>query len=234
MRRLAATLLLDLKLQLRNGFYYAVAFVLACWFVVLNRLPAVDWGYVLPVVVLGNLAMVSFYFVAGLVLLEKGEGTLEAQVVTPLSYWEYLTSKTVTLAALSLIEQMIIVWSAHGTGFSVVALIAGITLASTLYTLIGFLLVARYRSINEFLFPSVLFTLVFALPMLHYFGIWDTWLLYLHPLKAPLELLDAAFRPIPGWKWAYGLLYSAAWVGLLLVAGRHAFDRFIVEREGNR
>ena len=39
MHRLAATVRLDLRLQMRNGFYYAVAFVLACWFVVLTRLP---------------------------------------------------------------------------------------------------------------------------------------------------------------------------------------------------
>ena len=65
----------------------------------------------LPAVVFGNLVAVNFYFMAGLILLGKGEGTLEAQVVTPLAYWEYLVSKTVTLAALSLVEQFVIVCS---------------------------------------------------------------------------------------------------------------------------
>ena len=232
MHRLAATVRLDLRLQLRNGFYYAVAFVLACWFLLLTRLPAIDWGYVLPAVVFGNLVMVNFYFVAGLVLLEKGEGTLEAQVVTPLADWEYLASKTATLTALSLVEQVVIVWSAHGGGFAVGPLVAGIVLAAILYTLAGFLLIARYRSINEFMFPSVLFTAVLSLPMLHYFGLWDTWVLYLHPLTAPLVLLAGAFQPIPSWQWAYGLLYSAAWAGVLLLAARRAFDRYIVAREG--
>ena len=232
MYRLAATVRLDLRLQLRNGFYYAVAFVLACWFLLLTRLPAIDWGYVLPAVVFGNLVMVNFYFVAGLVLLEKGEGTLEAQVVTPLADWEYLASKTATLTALSLVEQVVIVWSAHGGGFAVGPLVAGIVLAAILYTLAGFLLIARYRSINEFMFPSVLFTAVLSLPMLHYFGLWDTGLLYLHPLTAPLVLLAGAFRPIPSWQWAYGLLYSGAWAGVLLLAARRAFDRYIVAREG--
>ena len=234
MHRLAATVRLDLRLQMRNGFYYAVTFVLACWFVVLTRLPAIDWGCVLPAVVFGNLVMVNFYFVVGLVLLEKGEGTLEAQVVTPLADWEYLASKTLTLAALSVVEQVVIVWSAYGGGFAAGPLVAGVVLAGVLYTLTGFLLVARYRSINEFMFPSVLFTTVLSLPMLHYFGLWDTWLLYLHPFTAPLVLLGGAFRPIAPWAWAYGVLYSAAWAGLLLLAGRRAFDRFIVAREGVR
>ena len=234
MHRLAATIRLDLRLQWRNGFHYVVAFVLACWFVLLTRLPAIDWGYVLPAVVFGNLVMVNFYFIAGLVLLEKGEGTLEAQVVTPLADWEYLASKTGTLTALSLVEQVVIVWSAHGGGFAVGPLVAGIVLAAVLYTLVGFLLIARYRSINEYMFPSVLFTAVLSLPMLHYFGLWDTWLLHLHPFTAPLVLLAGAFRPIPPWHWAYGVLYSAAWIGVLLVAARRTFDRFIVAREGGR
>ena len=234
MHALAATLSLDFRLQARNGFYYAVAFVLVCWFVLLTLLPAIDWGYVLPAVVFGNLVMVNFYFVAGLVLLEKGEGTLEAQVVTPLADWEYLASKTATLTALSLVEQVVIVWSAHGGGFAGGPLVAGIVLAAVLYTLVGFLLIARYRSINEFMFPSILFTAVLSLPMLHYFGLWDTWLLYLHPLTAPLVLLKGAFGPVPSWQWAYGLLYSAAWAGLLLLAARRTFDRFIVAREGGR
>ena len=226
---------LDLRLQMRNGFCY-----------------------LLPAVVFGNLVMVNFYFVAGLVLLEKGEGTLEAQVVTPLADWEYLASKTLTLAALSVVEQVVIVWSAYGGGFAAGPLVAGIVLAGVLYTLTGFLLVARYRSINQFMFPSVLFTVVFSLQMLHYFGLWDTWLLHLHPFTAPivlltvfvlqdagelgnlhpftapLVLLSGAFRAIAPWEWAYGVLYSAAWAGLLLLAGRRAFDRFIVAREGAR
>ena len=234
MRALAATVRLDFRLQVRNGFYYAVAFVLACWFVLLTFLPPIDWGYVLPAVVFGNLVMVNFYFVAGLVLLEKGEGTLEAQVVTPLADWQYLASKAATLTALSLVEQVVIVWSAYGGGFHGGPLAAGIVLAAILYTLTGFVLVARYRSINEFLFPSVVFTTVLSLPLLHYFELWDTWLLYLHPFTAPLVLLAGAFRPIPAWQVVYAVLYGAAWAGLLLLAARRAFDRYIVAREGSR
>ena len=225
---------LDLRLQVRNGFYHAVAFVLLCWLVLLTQLPELDWGYLLPAVVFGNLVMVNFYFVAGVVLLEKGEGTLHAQVVTPLSSWEYLISKTVTLAGLALIEQVAIVWSAHGGGFAGLPLASGTVLAAVLYTLAGFVLVARYPSINEYLFPSVLFVMVLSLPLLHYFDLWDTWLLYFHPLRAPLALLAGAFGPIPLWQYAYGVLYSLLWAALLLVASRRSLDRFVVNDGGGR
>ena len=232
MRRLAANLRLDFRLQVRNGFYHAVAFVLVCWFVALAFLPAVDWAYVLPVFVFGNLLMVNFYFIAGLFLLERAEGTLAAQAVTPLSGWEYLSSKALTLAALSVVEQVVIVWSAHGAGFSAAPLLGGVLLASFLYALVGFLAVARYRTINEYLMPSVLYTLVLALPAFGYLGIWDSWVLYLHPFSAPIVLLAGAFGPIPDWQWAYGVLFGLAWVGLLLVACRRVFDRQVVAADG--
>ena len=234
MRSLGATIRLDLRLQVRNGFYHAVAFVLVCWLVLLTQLPEVDWGYILPAVVYGNLVMVNFYFVAGLVLLEKAEGTLEAQVVTPLSSWEYLASKAVTLAGLALVEQVAIVWAAYGAGFAVLPLAIGTLLAAIVYTLVGFLIVSRYQSINEYLFPSVLFVTVLSLPLLHYFDLWDTWLLFVHPLSAPLALLAGAFGPIPPWQYVYGVLYALLWVGLLLAVSRRSFERLVVKHEGDR
>lgn len=232
MRRLIATIGLDVRQQQNNGFYYAVAFVLVCWFVILTQLPDVDWGYLLPPIVFGNLTTVNFYFIAGLVLLEKAEGTLEAQVVTPLLDWEYLVSKTLTLAGLSLVEQLIIVTSAYGFGFRIGPLVAGTVLAGVLYTLTGFILAARYDSINEYLFPSVLYVLVLSLPLLHYFELWSGWLPYLHPFTAPLVLMKGAFEPIPAWQWSYGVLYSTLWAGLLLWIDRRVFARFVIAGEG--
>lgn len=233
MRRLAATLWLDLRLQQKNGFYYAVGFLLACWFIVLSQLPDVDWRYVMPPLVFGNLATVNFYFIAGLVLLEKGEGTLEAQIVTPLLDWEYLASKTVTLVALSLVEQFVIAVSAVGLGFGLVTFAVGVALAGALYTLTGFVLAVRYGSINEYLFPSVLYLLALSVPMVYYFELSTSWLLLVHPLTAPLLLLKAAFVPIPSWQWAYGVGYSLLWIALLVQLDRWGFDRFIVAREGS-
>ena len=71
-----------------------------------------------------------------------------------------------------------------------------------------------------------------SLPLLHYFDIWDTWLLHLHPLQAPLVLPKAAFVPIEPWQWVYGVLYSILWIVVLLHFDRRVFDRFIIAREG--
>ncbi len=230
MRRLFASLRCDLRLQYRNGFYYAAAFVVGVWVLMVQRLPALDWGVLLPVVILNNLLISTFYFLGGLVLLEKGEGTLEAQVVTPLRTGEYLASKVITLTLLSLVENLILVGALVGREFRVLPLTAGTLLAGAIFCLLGFLAVARYDSINEYLLPSMLYTTVLLLPLFPYFGIGESPLVYLHPVQAPLVLLQGAFRPVPALEMVYGVLYAALWIGVLYLASRRAFLRFIITR----
>ena len=234
MRRLMATMRCDVRLQLRNGFYYAAAFILACWCVVLTQLPAIDWAWLLPAFVFGNLMMGSFYFIGGMVLLEKGEGTLEAQVVTPLGTGKYLISKVATLTALSLVENLLLVAFAVGMQFAVVPMTLGIVLASALYALVGFVAVAHYDSINEYIMPSIAYVLLLSIPYLHYFRIWESPRLYLHPMQAPLLLMEAAFRPVQAWVWAYGIAYPVVATLVAFWWSRQTFDRFVVPRQGAR
>lgn len=232
MNRLAASVRCDVRLQVRNGFYWAVAFVLCIFAILIGRLPEFDWAPVLPPLVLGNLAMATFYFIAGLVLLEKGEGTLEAQVVTPLRPREYLISKLATLTGLSVVENLLIAVLAHGTRFHWPAMILGIVMASALYCLLGFVVVSRYDGVNEFLFPSMLWTTLVMLPVLHYIGLWPGGWMYLHPFQAPLVMLKAAFFPIETWQWVYALGYSALWVWVGFAWSRRSFRRFVAASAG--
>lgn len=234
MRRLLAAMACDVRLQYRSGFYAAAGLVAAALVLLLRWVPGPYVGWLMPALVLTNMQVNTFYFIGGLVLLEKGEGSLEALVVTPLRRGEYLASKVLTLAFMSLAEALAIVALGYGLGFNVVALAAGVALTAALYCLYGFLVVARYDSINEYLFPSMVYTSVLSLPLLDYFGIWETPLVYLHPVQAPLVLLEAAFRPVAAWEVAYGVLYGGLWVGTMGVLAVRAFGRFVVAREGVR
>ena len=226
MKRLLATVRCDVTLQLRHGFYYATAFVLICCVVLVSRIPSVDLSWLLPALLFGNLLLNTFYFIGGLILLEKSEGTLEAQVITPLRTWEYLVSKVGTLTLLGLVENTVIVMLLVGLGFNL------LPLAAALYCLAGVIAVVRYHSINEYLMPSVLYTSLLLTPLLPYLAQWDTWLIYLHPLQATLLLAQSAFHPAPRWQAIYGVLYSTLWIGLLAHFSRRAFVRFIVAGAG--
>jgi len=232
--RLVATMGWDVRLQVRNGFYYAAGFV-ALFMVLLLLWPGrEDLAWILPFVVFSNLMINTFYFFSGLVLLEKREGTLEAQVVTPLRTWEYLGSKLVTLSALALAENLAITVFAYGFGFRILPFVLGMMLAAVICCLVGFALVARYDSINEFLMPSFLVTAALSVPLLPYFGFLEGWWHYLHPLMGPLVLLEAAFESVPPWEQVYGVVYPLACVVPIFLWSRREFRRFIVSSEGTR
>jgi fluoroquinolone transport system permease protein len=232
MRRLFTTMRCDVISQARYGFYIATAFVLVVCAVAISRLPALNLRWLLPPFVLGNLLMTAFYFIGGLILLEKSEGVLDAQAVTPLRTWEYLASKICTLTLLGLIENLVFVILFVGFRFSLPQFSAGVLLTSALYCLAGVMVVVRYDSINQYLMPSALYTALLSAPLAPYFIGWDHWLLYLHPVHAALLLTQSAFQTAPGWLIAYGILYPTLWIGLLATFSLHAFQRFIIAEAG--
>ena len=233
MRRLVSTIGLDIRLQVRNGFYYAAGFVAVFWAVALSRLSPGNVSPWIPVFILSNLLINGYYFMAGLMLLEKAEGTLTAQSVSPLRAWEYLTSKVLTLILVSSMETLVIVVFGYGRGFSPIGLFLGVMFSVGFFALAGFLVVIRYDSVNEFLFPSFLFTLFFVPPFLSYFGLIETGLIYLHPIQGSLLLTQAAFQRIESWKYVYALLSSLVWIGVAFSLSRKAFARFVVATEGD-
>jgi fluoroquinolone transport system permease protein len=235
MKRLLATIRCDLRMQQRNGFYYASAFVAAVYALGLGQLHAsgarLNLAWLLPAVVLNNLMITSFYFIGALVLLEKTEGTLTAQVVSPLRQGEYIAAKVITLTALALVYNLIVIALVVGSQFGALALIGGIGIAAALMVMAGFVAVARYESVNEFLLPSLPYAAGLMLPLAYMFG-WDSPLLYLHPLQGPMLLLRAAFAPAAAWQIAYAALASALWLGIGAWLCRRSFQRFVIGRAG--
>jgi fluoroquinolone transport system permease protein len=232
--RFVATMRNDVRLQLRYGFYVAGAFVAAIWIAILSQLPPDGVRVALPAFLFLNGLTTTFFFVAGLVLFEKGEGVLEALVVTPLREDEYLAAKVTTLTLLATIEGVAIVLLGWGTDLHLTPIVLGSLVVGVLYTLFGFLVVFRYDSINEFLLPGSLFMGVVQLPVVSSFGVWDAPYFWLWPTKGALLLFQAGFAPLGASEWAYALLYSGLWIAVLVGLVRRAFRRFVVRGEGVR
>lgn len=231
MTRLQTAVRWDMRLQFRNGFYYAAAFIAVIMTIILGQFPKTGLPTVLPVFVLGNMTIGTFYFMAGLVLLEKGDGVLEGLVVTPLRQSEYLAAKLTSLTLLAIGENVLIVTAVFGFDYNAILLVLGIGLTACFNILFGFIAVARYDSINRFIMPSVLMTTALALPLVDYLGFWQSPLIYLHPVQAVLLLLKGAFLPIAAWQMVYGVLYAGLWIGLLFKASQHVFYRFIILKQ---
>jgi fluoroquinolone transport system permease protein len=224
MTGLAATLGTDVRVQFRNGFYLATAFVVACSVVLLRWLPPEVAALLLPVVVLENIVVNTFYFVSALLLLERGEGTFAAQSVTPLGADAYLASKVLTLTALSLVESLLIATAVAGIDGRLVVMCLGIVLAAVLFCLSGVALIVNYESINEFIMPSVLYTAVLSLPLLGYFGVGAREWYLPHPIQGPLELMRIQTPSTPGGL-AYAIGYPLLWIVPVSLWSRRALRR---------
>ena len=236
MMRLVSTIRWDVQLQLRNGFYYAAAFVAIIFILILSQVEMTQetLALLLPFILVQNIAMNTFYFLAGLVLLEKRENTLEGLIVTPLRQDEYLASKLITLIALSILETTTVVVIIYGFGFNLFWWLIAVIFMGTFFGLVGFIIVARYDSINSFLLPSVLITMFLTIPFVDYFGLWESWIIYLHPFQAQLLLLRAAFEPLATWKIIYAVLYGILWIAIVYVWSKRVFYRFVILKEGVR
>jgi fluoroquinolone transport system permease protein len=224
MSRLAATIRTDTRVQFRNGFYFATAFVVVFSILLLRWLPAEAAMLILPVVILENVLVNTFYFVSGLLLLERVEGTFVAQSVTPLRDDEYLVSKLGTLTVLSLVESLLIAAAVFGIGAWLIAMAVGIALAAVLFCLAGVALVVRYDSINTFLMPSVLYTSLLSLPILGVFGFGSPHWYLPHPIEGPLSLMQIGVPQTAG-RIAYAIGYPLLWMVPVYLWSRRALCR---------
>lgn len=223
--RLAAALSNDVRLQLRSGLYSVSALMIVIWGGLLLPLRGVlTTPALLPALVLINLIVTTFYFMAALVLFEKGEGVLEALVVTPMRSLEYLVSKALSLTVLATAETLLIAAVLFRQDVQWPRIMIGSLLLGVLYACAGFVMVVRYESINQFLMPSSVVVTLLLLPLLSHFGFVAEWVaewpMALHPAEPAMRWMRGGGAvPLGG-----ALFWCVA--GLLLA--QRAFQRFVV------
>src|SRR2546430_790963 len=145
---------------------------------------------------------------------------------------EYLLAKMLSLMLLALLEGTLLAILINGFNFNPLPWFAGLLLLSGFYTLLGFAVIARYRSLNESLLPSALVVAVLVSPILNHFGLWRSFIFYLHPVQPALILLRWAFMPVAPWEIVYGLLGSLFWLAVAFAIAHRVFNRAIVQTAG--
>jgi hypothetical protein len=217
----------ELRLQLRYGMGYAAAFVALTWSLLLWAIPAHMHELIVPIALEFDAAIFGFYLMTGLMFLEKSDRTLSALSVTPLGGSRYLAAKVATITTQALVASIVIVLVAYDGAVSWAPLILGVCLQSAMTMLAGFATAARFRSINEYFLPSSVVLLITQLPLLDYFGIWSSPLLYVVPTQAPLVLLKGALTGLQPWQLAYGIGYGLVGCAATFHWANRTFKRFI-------
>ncbi len=232
MSRLSNTLRLDSMLQARYKVYLiVVGTAFALGLALRSVVTPEQLNFFMPVLVMYGVSLSTVFLVGVLLLLERGEGTLDVVMVSPLRPSEYLASKLITLAALALVESAVMAVVAYGLGFSFGWLVLAVVMRASMGVAVGVAVGVRYRSITHFLLPGILASLAFDLPNFWYFEIWPSQLFYLWPSMPPLLLAKNAFLPVDSLQLVYAFAYGALVVGAALYWASRSIDRFVVRGE---
>lgn len=173
--RLTTLLALDARLQLRYGIYYAYAVAVAFYVVVLVWLGPFLPPQAVALIIYSDPAVLGFFFLGGLMMLEKAEAARSALAMTPVSAADYVWSKTLTLTAVAVVAVAIIGGLAPGKANWPV-LTAATVLTSIQFIGIGVPIALKFRTVTGYLIGSGGLLLPVVLP-------------------AGLALLD----PMPAW-----------------------------------
>ncbi|MBO0676957.1 ABC transporter permease [Mycolicibacterium sp. S2-37] len=234
MRRMVCALRTELVLQNRQRFLHAALFSGLIWLVVLLPMPVGLRRAAEPYVLLGDIAIIGFFFIGGSVFFEKQERTLSALLSTPLRFREYLTAKLVVLCGLSVTVALIVVTVAHGVHYRPVPMVAGVVLGTLLMLLTGFITSLPFASVSDWFLTATLPIAVLNLPVLHYSGLWPNPVLYLIPTQGPLMLLGTAFGQVDpaAWQLIYAVGYPLVCLPVLLWVAKSMFVRHVVQKAG--
>jgi hypothetical protein len=204
-------------IQARNGFYWASAFVAVAMSALVAALPNAVRGqpdvWVAPLVIM-NLQITTFFFVTGLILLDRDEGTLTALGASPLSAGQYLAAQVTTLTVLAAAETVVIIWIGFGLGGSWFLILPGIALLGVIYTGFGAVIAARYESVNALLLPASVVITLLLFPLLPHFGLAARPMFLAFPTEPVLTMIRAAYRPAGAGDLGFGIIGSVVWAAI--------------------
>ena len=241
MKRFMMVVFTDVRVQVRNNLYNIGIVVSLIVAVGLSQLVFPSQLFsVVPALLLMMIGATTMLYVGGMIMFEKEEGTLKANIVSPVTAANYLCSKIITLTALALLESAIIIGGAliimsranEIVVPNILMLVSGVITIGILYTLVGIILIVRYNKITDYLIPMALVILILQLPFLYYFGLVEQSGLLIIPTSAPTMLMQGAFIELTGGQWIYALGYSALVIITFAYWASRSFNNNIINKVG--
>ncbi len=186
----------DVRFQFKQGFYLVYIILTLFYMILLGKLPTEWKSIVVPLVLYSDPAMVGFFFIGALVMLEKVQGVTQYVVVTPLRSVEYLLAKALSLTVLALAATFLITITVYDQPLNWFLLIVGVTLTSFFFVLYGFAVAAACTTMNQYFIRMIPFLLLIVLPCFSMIGFPYSWVFNIFPSVAGLKLVYGAFNGI--------------------------------------
>ena len=182
---------------------------------------------VIVLLVFSDPVMMGFIFIGAIVLLEKDAGTFQALIVNPLKTWQYLISKAICLTFLALPVVFAIMAVSVAPVGNLFSLIAGVLLTSVFFVFIGFSGAARVSTFNQYIIVVPVLLLPLCLPLLTLVMGRHSFLWYLVPTQAALDLMLRSFGPIQGIPTILLTAYLSLWILAAYIIAEYSFNKYI-------
>lgn len=203
-----------------------ISFIIAAIYIaILLLLPILQTDMITTLFVFLDPTAMGFIFIGVMILFEKGDNTLEAQVVTPMRTEHYLWSKAIALLIPAIICSTAIAMSTQGLNFNPVTFYFSLVLTSLIFTFIGIAGVMWVDTFNQYIIVIPMITAPTSLPLLNYFNLTDWDLLYIIPTQATLNLLSDSFSGSYHLSHLLDIAYLALWTYLSYRFAKRQFEK---------
>jgi fluoroquinolone transport system permease protein len=140
-----------MRYQFKYGFYFLYVIVSAAYIAILLMLPAEIRRQGTAVIIWSDPAALGFFFIGGILLLEKGEGLHSYFSIVPVTTGEYILAKVLSLSIISTLVGLAIASFALRGQIDYLLLTLGLLAGSALFTLFGLAVGSMARSVNHYL-----------------------------------------------------------------------------------
>jgi fluoroquinolone transport system permease protein len=224
----------DMIAHFRNGIFIVYALISLIYIVVIRMASNGIKDDLSILILFSDPSFIGFFFIGAIILSEKLHKTMENLFITPLRVSEYIVSKTISLSFITVISSFAIVFFSYGLNFNPLLLFLGVLLSSFMFTLVGIALAVWVKSLNMYLWVSPLYVIIAFIPLLKFFGLYETPLFYIIPGEASLILIEAAFKDIELWKLLYAFSAQILMIIIVFQWARKAFYKHIILGIGGR
>jgi len=210
----------DIRFQFKQGFYLVYVLITVMYLIILSFLPEYILSVGLPLVVFSDPSVLGLFFIGGIIMLEKMQGILSVLVVSPLRTIEYILSKVISLAFVSVLAAFAITGFSHYGNVNWLLMFLSTVFTSGIFTLCGIMITAGCNTVNQYMIKTVPYMLLFVLPCFSLIGFPYSDLFTIIPSVAALRLMLGAYMGIP--------LYEAVGLIIYLVGMNYLFLRWAI------
>lgn len=210
----------DIRFQFKQGFYLVYVLLTVMYLILLSFLPKEMLSVALPLVVFSDPSVLGLFFIGGIVMLEKIQGILSVLVVSPLRTIEYILSKVISLAFVSVLAAFAITGFSEYDNVNWLLVLLSTVLTSSIFTLCGIMITAGCSNVNQYMIKTIPYMLLFVLPCFSLIGFPYSDLFTIIPSVAALRLMLGAYTGIP--------LYEAVSLIIYLIGMNYLFLRWTI------